>query len=225
MEVEETYSHPDEYHNPMELHATVAAWDGDKLTLYDKTQWVDNVQKQVAPRSALTDDVQRVAVRRRGVRLGLRAWVHVFIAALAARHVRRPVKLVLTRPADVQVPGYRPHTVQKVALGATRDGKLTAIRHEATAQTSTFEEYTESMLNPTRFLYACPNCMTRYRLVRGNVNTPRQMRGPGEASGVFALESALDELAYALKMDPLEFASATTPTRIRRSACRGRASR
>src|SRR5206468_4271770 len=102
------------------------------------------------------------------------------------------------------VPGYRPHTVQKVALGATRRGKLTAIRHEGTTQTSTFEEFTESTLNPTRFLYACANVSTHYRLAPMNVNTPASMRGPGEASGVYALESALDELEAVLRIDPLE---------------------
>src|SRR3954471_3156807 len=204
--VEETYSHPDEYHNPMELHATVAAWDGNKLTLYDKTQWVDNVQQQVAAAFGIDKDDVRVVSPFVGGAFGsaLRAWVHVFIAALAARHVRRPVKLVLTRAQQYTVPGYRPHTVQKVALGAAKDGKLTAIRHEATGKTSTFEEYTESTLNPTRFLYACPNVATRYLLAAMNVNTPASMRAPGEATGVYALECALDELAYALKLDPLQ---------------------
>src|SRR5947209_7179170 len=205
VKVEETYAHPDEYHNPMELHATIAAWDGHKLTLYDKTQWVDNVQQQVAAAFGIDKDDVRVLSPFVGGAFGsaLRAWVHVFIAALAAKHVHRPVKLVLTRAQQYTVPGYRPRTVQKVALGATKDGKLTAIRHEATAQTSTFEEYTESTLNPARFLYACPNVATRYYLAAMNVNTPASMRAPGEATGVYALECALDELAYALKMDPL----------------------
>ncbi len=204
--VEETYTIPAEYHNPMEPHATLAAWDGGKLTLYDKTQWVDNVQKQVAAAFGIPEEDVRVLSPFVGGAFGsaLRAWVHVFIAALAAKHVRRPVKLVLTRAQMYTVPGYRPHTVQKVALGATREGKLTAIRHEGTAQTSAHEEYTESLLNATRYLYACPNVSTRYRLAAMNVNTPASMRGPGEASGVYALESALDELAYALKMDPVE---------------------
>jgi xanthine dehydrogenase YagR molybdenum-binding subunit len=206
VKVEGTYTHPDEYHNPMELHATVAAWDGDKLTLHDKTQWVDNVQQQVAAAFGMDKDDVRVISPFVGGAFGsaLRVWVHVFIAALAAKHVRRPVKLVLTRAQQYTVPGYRPHTVQKVSLGATRDGKLTAIRHEATGKTSTFEEYTESTLNPTRFLYACPNVATRYRLAAMNVNTPASMRAPGEATGVYALECALDELAYSLKMDPLQ---------------------
>src|SRR5262249_39787464 len=134
----------------------------------------------------------------------LRTWPHTLIAALAAKHVRRPVKLVLTRAQMFTMTGYRPHTVQTVALGATREGKLTAIRHEGVGQTSTYEEYTETVLPPARVLYACPNGRTRYRLAAMNVNTPAPMRGPGEASGVYALESALDELAVALKIDPVE---------------------
>jgi xanthine dehydrogenase YagR molybdenum-binding subunit len=204
--VEQTYTIPVEHHNPMELHATVALWDGSKLTLYDKTQWVDNVQRQAAAVFGIpTDDVRVISPFVGGAfGSGLRAWPHVFIAALAAKHVRRPVKVVLTRAQMFTIPGYRPYTVQKVALGANRQGKLTAIRHEGTAQTSTYEEYTESLLNPTRFLYACPNVVTRYRLAAMNVNTPASMRAPGEASGVFALESAMDELAVALRLDPVE---------------------
>jgi xanthine dehydrogenase YagR molybdenum-binding subunit len=99
---------------------------------------------------------------------------------------------------------YRPYTVQKVSLGATRDGKLTAIRHEATGQTSTYEEYTETVFTPSRVLYACPIVGTHYRLAAMNVNTSAPMRGPGEASGALALESALGELAVALKLDPIE---------------------
>ncbi len=100
--------------------------------------------------------------------------------------------------------GHRPYTVQRVALGASKDGRLTAIVHEGYAQTSLYEENTENLLNATRMLYASPNCITKYRLVRGNVQTPLYMRAPGECSGVFALDSAMDELAYKLKIDPLE---------------------
>jgi xanthine dehydrogenase YagR molybdenum-binding subunit len=204
--VEATYTIPAEHHNPMEMHATVAAWDGPKLTLYDKTQWVDNVQEQVALAFGMPREDVRVVSPFVGGAFGsaLRAWPHVLIAALAARHVGRPVKLALTRSQMYTIPGYRPLTVQKVALGATRDGTLTAIVHEGTAQTSVYEEYTESLLNATRSLYACSNVVTRYRLAVMHVNSPTSMRAPGEASGVYALESALDDLAHALRMDPVE---------------------
>src|SRR5204863_7624310 len=100
--------------------------------------------------------------------------------------------------------GYRPHTVQRVALGASRDGRLAAIVHDAYQETSSYEEYTEALLNASRFLHSCPNVTTRHRLARMNVHTPTYMRAPGEVSGVFALESAMDELAVALNVDPVE---------------------
>jgi xanthine dehydrogenase YagR molybdenum-binding subunit len=204
--VEENYAIPAEHHNPMEPHATVALWDGQKLTLYEKTQGVDMTQRQVSLALGIPAEDVRVISPFVGGAFGtcLRTWPHTLIAALAAKHLRRPVKLVLTRAQMFTMTGYRPDTAQKVTLGATRDGKLTAIRHEATGQTSTYEEYTESVLTPARTLYACPNVRTRYRLAAMNVNTPAPMRGPGEASGVYALESALDELAAALKLDPVE---------------------
>ncbi len=135
--VEQTYTIPPETHNPMEMHATVAVWDGPKLTLYDKTQWVDNVHKEVAAAFGIPAENVRVLSPFVGGAFGsaLRVWPHVYIAALAARHVGRPVKVMLTRQQMFTIPGYRPHTVQKVALGAARDGTLTAIRHEAVGET------------------------------------------------------------------------------------------
>jgi xanthine dehydrogenase YagR molybdenum-binding subunit len=204
--VEQTYSTVPNHHNAMEPHATTAVWEGEKLVLYDKTQWVDNVGEQIALAFGLKTADVRVISPFVGGAFGaaLRAWPHVLIAALAARQVRRPVKLVLTRSQVFVVPGYRPQTSQTVKLGATRDGKLTAIRHDGIGQTSMYEEYTESLLDATRLFYACPNVATRYRLARMHVNTPASMRAPGEASGMFALESAIDELAIALQLDPIE---------------------
>jgi xanthine dehydrogenase YagR molybdenum-binding subunit len=205
-QLEHTYTIPAENHNPMELFATVAVWDGPKLTLYDKTQWVDYVQKQAAMALGLPDADVRVVSPFVGGAFGqaLRAWVHTFIAALAAKVVGRPVKLVLTRPQMFTVPGYRPITAQTVALAATVAGTLTGIRHEGIGQTSAFEEYTEALLEATRMFYACPNVATRYRLAAMHVNTPTPMRGPGVASGMYALECAMDELAVALGIDPVE---------------------
>jgi xanthine dehydrogenase YagR molybdenum-binding subunit len=206
VKVEATYTQPAETHNPMEPHATVATWDGPNLTLYDKTQGVDVVVQQASQALGIPKENVRVIAPFVGGAFGsgLRAWAHVFLAAAAARAVKRPVKLVLTRPQMFTIPGYRPLTVQKITLGATKDGKLTAIRHEATGQTSTYEEYTETVLDPTRQMYACPNVETHYRIAAMNVNSPTPMRGPGEATGLYALECALDELAVALKMDPVE---------------------
>jgi len=128
----------------------------------------------------------------------------VTLAALGALVAGRPVKVMLSRREMYYGTGFRPHTVQRVALGGSRDGRLTAIMHDAHQETSSYEEYTEALLNASRILHSCPNVYTRHRLAPMNVHTPTWMRGPGEASGVFALESAMDELAVALKIDPVE---------------------
>jgi xanthine dehydrogenase YagR molybdenum-binding subunit len=199
------YVIPREHHNPIELPATIAMWRGDELTLWDKTQWVGNVREEIAAVFGIPPDRIRVVSPFVGGAFGaaLRAWPHVTLAALAARHVGRPVKLVLTRRQTYGATGYRPRTVQRIVLGAERTGKLVAIHHEGYAETSMYEQYTESLLDATRFLYGCPNVLTRYRLVPMDVSTPTFMRAPGEASGVFALECAMDELAHALGQDPV----------------------
>src|SRR4029077_9559209 len=127
-----------------------------------------------------------------------RTWPHVTAAALAARHVGRPVKLVLSRRQMFYTTGYRPRTVQRAALAAARDGRLATLIHEATAETSRYEQHIEAVTTASTYLYACPNVRTSYRLVPLDGSTPTFMRGPGEASGVLALECAMDELAVAL---------------------------
>jgi xanthine dehydrogenase YagR molybdenum-binding subunit len=144
---------------------------------------------------------------------GLRTWPHVTLAALGARVAGRPVKLMLSRREMYYGVGYRPHTVQRVALAASRDGALAAIVHEGYQETSTYEEFSEALLNASRFLHSCPNVFTRHRIARMNVHTPTYMRAPGEASGVFALESAMDELAVALGVDPVELRLRNEPER------------
>ncbi|HZJ46011.1 MAG TPA: xanthine dehydrogenase family protein molybdopterin-binding subunit [Pyrinomonadaceae bacterium] len=204
--IDQTYTIPIEHHNPMELLSTIAQWTNNKLTVHDKTQWVPNDQEHLSVVFGIPQDDVHVINPFVGGAFGssLRPWSHPVVAALAARVVRRPVKLVLTRNQMFTSHGHRPYTVQRVALGANNDGQMTAIVHEGYAQTSMYEENTENLLSATRMLYASPNCITKYRLVRGNIQTPIYMRGPGESSGVFALDSAMDELAYKLKMDPLE---------------------
>ena len=204
--VDAVYVHPREHHNAMEPHATVALWEGERLTLWDKTQWVNNDAVEIAHVFGLPDDHVRVICPYVGGAFGsgLRTWPHVTIAALAARLVGRPVRVELTRRELYTSVGFRPHTEQRVALGARRDGRLTALIHEATAQTSAYEEHTEETLSPARVTYACPNVLTRARVVELDTNTPTHMRAPGAASGLFALECAMDELAVALDMDPLE---------------------
>ena len=206
VKVEHTYVIPRENHNPIEMHATIAAWDGDRLTLWDKTQWVHNTADEIAAVFSIPKENIRVISPFVGGAFGsgLRTWPHVTLAALGARVTGRPVKVMLSRREMYYAVGYRPHTVQRVALGASRDGRLTAILHEGYQETSRYEEFSEALLNASRLLHSCPNVDTRHRLAPMNVHTPTYMRAPGEASGIFALESAMDELAVALNFDPVE---------------------
>jgi xanthine dehydrogenase YagR molybdenum-binding subunit len=215
VKVDHTYVIPREHHNPIEMHATIAAWDGDRLTLWDKTQWVHNTADEIAAVFGIPAQNVRVISPFVGGAFGsgLRTWPHVTLAALGARVVGRPVKLMLSRRDMYYGVGYRPHTVQRVALGASRQGRLTAVVHDGYQETSTYEEFSEALVNASRFLHSCPNVYTRQRIARLNVNTPTYMRAPGESSGVFALESAMDELAVALNIDPVELRLRNEPER------------
>lgn len=204
--VEGTYTLPREHHNAMEPHATVALWEGERLTLWSKTQWVDNERDEVARQFGLPSENVRVINPFVGSAFGsaLRCWPHVTLAVLAARRVGRPVRLELTRRQLSQSVGFRPRTEQRVALGADAQGHLTALVQEAVGQTSTYEEFAEATLSVPQVTYACPQRRTRYRLVEMHTNTPTPMRGPGWATGLLAQEIAMDELAVALKLDPVE---------------------
>jgi xanthine dehydrogenase YagR molybdenum-binding subunit len=203
--VDHTYTTPFETHNPMEPHNTVAVWEGNKLTLYDSTQGVFSVRGTVARTFSMQPEDVRVLSPFTGGGFGSKggAWSHVMLAAMAAKQTGRPVKLVLTRRQMFGPVGGRPRTVQQVTLGATHDGQLTAIRHLSTSNSSMIEDWLEPSALQTRMLYASPNTMTDHAIVRLNVGSPTFMRAPGESTGTYALESAMDELAVALKMDPV----------------------
>ncbi|WP_342088625.1 xanthine dehydrogenase family protein molybdopterin-binding subunit [Dyadobacter sp. OTU695] len=208
VKIEAEYTIPTQHHQPLEPHAIIAVWEaGDKLTVYDKNQGVKSVQGQLAQAFKLPRENVQVVSKYIGGAFGsgIRVWPHTMAAVMAASQLKRPVKLVLGREQMFTSVGYRPYTVQKISMGATKDGRLTGIVHEGTGQTSMYEEHLERTVLASRALYACPHVTTRYRLLSLDVNTPTWMRGPGDATGVFALESAVDELAFALKMDPLEF--------------------
>jgi xanthine dehydrogenase YagR molybdenum-binding subunit len=213
VKVDETYDIARENHNPMEPHATVAAWHGDRLTLWSKSQYVVNEQAEIAAIFGIpTENVQVICPFIGGAfGTALRTWPHVALAAIAARQVGRPVKLVLTRKQMFFTTGHRPRTVQRVALGATPDGKLTSLIHEGTAETSRYEQYVEALTSNSGYMYSCPNVRSRYRLTPLDAGTPTFMRAPGEASGVFALESAVDELSYALGIDPIDLRRRNEP--------------
>ena len=208
VKIEAEYIIPTQHHQPLEPHAIIAVWEADdKLTVYDKNQGVKSVQGQLAQAFKLPRENVQVVARYVGGAFGsgIRVWPHTLAAVIAAKQVKRPVKLVLGRDQMFTSVGYRPYTVQKIGLGASADGRLTGIVHEGTGQTSMYEEHLERTVLASRALYACPSVLTRYRLLPLDVNTPTWMRGPGDATGMFALESAMDELAFALKMDPLDF--------------------
>ncbi|MDB5096789.1 MAG: acylaldehyde oxidase [Cyanobacteria bacterium RYN_339] len=203
--VDAVYTTAAESHNPMEPHATTAVFAGGKLTLYDATQYVYGVKRTLAAITGLDPANVRVVCRYVGGGFGSKGlqWPHVTCAALAAMHVGRPVKLVVERRQLFGLVGFRPRTHQRVRLAARRDGSLTAIAHDGANQTSRFSEFTEPVGLLTRILYACPNLAVTHRLVALDTQTPTFQRAPGEASGSFGLECAMDELAHTLALDPL----------------------
>ncbi len=203
--VSQTFVTPVENHNPMEPHATLAVWDSDHLTLYNASQGVFGDRKVLAKAFGLPDDNVRVVSHFLGGGFGCKGstWSHVVIAALAAKQVGRPVKLVLERRQMFGPVGYRPRTEQNLKLGASSDGALLTVGHDVHSQTSMFDEFVEPSATVTRILYDSDSAETSHRLVRLDVGTPTFMRAPGESSGTFAIESAMDELAYALHMDPI----------------------
>jgi xanthine dehydrogenase YagR molybdenum-binding subunit len=212
--LEMTYRLSRDHHNAMELHATVAQWDGDRLTLWDKTQWVQSPRAELAANFGLPAENIRVISPFVGGAFGnaARAWPHITIAALAAREVGRPVKLVLTRRQLYFGVGYRPAYEYKVRLGSDRSGRLTAMTHDLRAETSRYETFAErGVISPGQMLYTTPNVAQTYRTVPLDVNTPTPMRGPGYSSAAFPIESAMDELAHELGVDPIELRRRNEP--------------
>ncbi|PHM08935.1 xanthine dehydrogenase family protein molybdopterin-binding subunit [Nostoc sp. 'Peltigera malacea cyanobiont' DB3992] len=204
--VEQVYTTPIEHHNPLEPSATIAMWEGDNLTLYETTQGVSATQGQIASILNIPEENVRVISKYLGGGFGCKALLrsHTILAAIAARQVKRPVKVVLTRSQMYTACGHRSETQQQLTLGATKEGKLTVIEQIGTSLTSQFDDFAEPVGAATTIMYACANLEIKYRLGRINAGTPTFMRGPGEAPGMFALESAMDELAYTLNIDPIE---------------------
>jgi xanthine dehydrogenase YagR molybdenum-binding subunit len=200
-----TYRHPAEHHNPMEMHAATVIWEpGDRLSVYDKTQGTQNVRSWLARIFGLGEDHVRVHSEFVGGAFGsgLRPQYHVFLAALAALMLQRPVRVGMTRQ-QMFTHVYRPPAVQSVALGANLDGSLNAIVNDATHTTSRFECYTQTVVDWSLSHYKCPNASGVYTLAPVDTYTPGDMRAPGAATGVNLFEIAMDELAYAAGVDPL----------------------
>ena len=206
VKVQSEYRIPIEHHNPMEPHAAIAFWEGDQLTIFDKTQNVYGVQQHLSQGLGVPTGNIRVVSPFVGGAFGasLKPNYYPSLTALAARELKRPVKVVFTRAQMFTGHGYRPETIQKVALGAAPDGKLQAIIHEAFHNTSSFESFSDNTTGFLKQVYACPNLHAPLKIAATDLATPTWMRAPGAVSGMFALESAMDELAYALKIDPLE---------------------
>ena len=204
--IDQTYSTPVETHNPMEMHGTVAVWDGDNVTLYDSSQGVVSFRTVMSEVLGVPRENVRVISRFVGSGFGgkLSPWPQGTLAAAAARQLNRPVKLSVDRRMMFSNVGHRPRTQQRIRLGATPDGKLTAIRHDFYTETSQLDDFVEHCGEQTPFIYSCPNLEVTTAMVRRSVGAPAPMRGPGAVPGLFALESAIDELAIKLKMDPLE---------------------
>ncbi len=205
--VDVTYQEPIHHHNPMEPHATTAMWDGDRLEIFDATQWILGQRRNVA--AVLGVDENRVHLRCPYIGGGFGCkgsmWMHSPLTAAAARDLRRPVKTILTREQMFFLVGYRPALIQAVTLAAAPDGTLQAVKHDVRSTSSTSKAFIEAAAHrSSRFLYKSPNIMVSHRLVPLDVGPPTFMRAPGEAPGMFALECAMDELAIKLGLDPVE---------------------
>lgn len=206
VKLDEAYSTPVETHNPIELHATVALWNGHKFTLYETSQAVFNHRDVMAQMLGVQPEQIEVISRFLGSGFGgkLWPWSHSFLAAASARNLNRPVKLVISREMMFQNVGHRPRTQQRIRLSAAADGKLTSLQQDYVNHTSILDDYDEGCGQSTVYLYSTPNLLVTSGMVRRNVGTPTSMRGPGAVPGLFALESAMDELALKLKIDPME---------------------
>jgi xanthine dehydrogenase YagR molybdenum-binding subunit len=205
--IDAEYTIKNEVHNPMEMHATTAHWYAEnKLRLYDKTQGVNNVQRFFARLFNIPQESIEVISEfvGGGFGSGLRVWPNAIMAALAAKQVNRPVKLMLTRPQMFSMAGYRPQSWQRIKIGADNDGKFLGILHQARNTTSLYENFAEGITRITRLVYRFDNLKAEAATVPLNLSTPAPMRGPGDCTGDFAVESAIDELSYKLKQDPVE---------------------
>ena len=212
--VDRTYTIARNYHNPMEIPATIAAWDGDQLTVWDKVQGIHYSQQAYSDALGVPAENIRVISPFVGGAFGSagETWPHQFLAAHAARQMRHPVKLSLTRPQMYAAIGYRPASWQRVALAADRTGAFTATVHESEVEVSRYGSYEDSPTEGTKLLYSSPAFRAAARIVPLDTSEPTYMRGPGAVTGAFALECAIDELAEQLRMDPIELRLRNEPS-------------
>jgi xanthine dehydrogenase YagR molybdenum-binding subunit len=214
--IEVVYETPIEHHQPMEPHSTIAVWEtADKLILYNASQIVNGAQNAAAAALNLKPENVRIITPHIGGGFGSKGgqWGNLILAAMAAKAVNRPVKLALTRQQMFNSVGLRQQNKQKMRLAATKDGKLTALAHETITHSAINNEFIEPCGDCSKLMYDAPNSLISYRVVPMNVIIPTFTRAPGKAPGSFALESAIDELAYQLKIDPIEFRIKNEPAK------------
>ncbi|KAB7756299.1 xanthine dehydrogenase family protein molybdopterin-binding subunit [Mycolicibacterium mucogenicum] len=200
------YTTPENAHYPIELASTIARWDGDHLTVHDTTRWIAGERQTLATYLGIPVDNIRIIAPLVGGAFGSKSfmWMHVVLCAVAARMTGRAVKLVLPRAQMFTSTGHRPPTEQHLSLVADAQTRLTSIEHHTLTETSTIAHFCEPTGLSTRFLYQSPRMVVSHSVARVHRPTPCFMRGPGEAPGLFALEVAMDELAHALGVDPLQ---------------------
>jgi xanthine dehydrogenase YagR molybdenum-binding subunit len=206
VKVDQTYVTPIETHNPIEMHASVSIWEVDRLTMYETSQGVVNHRVVMAQTLGIPTENVRVVTRFLGSGFGgkLFPWPHCAMTAVAARRLDRPVKLSVTRRMMFSNVGYRPRTEQRIRIGASKDGKLLALKQDYVNVTSMIDDFDEGCAEATPYLYSVANLEVTSALVRRNFGVPAPMRGPGAVPGLYAMESAMNELADELKMDPLQ---------------------
>jgi xanthine dehydrogenase YagR molybdenum-binding subunit len=205
VKLDQTYVTPAETHNPIELQATTALWDGSMLTIYEESQGVFNLRGVLAQMFGLPKENVRVITKFVGSGFGskLWPWTHCALAVAAARQLGKPVKLVISRKMMFQSAGHRPRTQQRVRLGATTKGKLVSLMHDYVNDSGMLDGYRENCGEATPYHYSVPNLRVKFGLARRNIGSPTAMRGPGAVPGLFATESAMNELADQLKIDPV----------------------
>ncbi len=214
IKIDAHYTTPFELAQPMETHTCMAAWNGEDVTVWLSCQIVGEARKAIAATLRIDPSCVHLVSPFTGGGFGSKLGIHfeTILAILGARAVDRPVKIALTRQQVFQAVSVRPITHQRVRLGASRDGRLIALGHEVTMSTSPVAEYAEQTAATTRSLYAAPNRLTRHRLTRLDLPRGEDVRAPGDAPGLLAVESAMDEMAHALEMDPVEFRILNEPT-------------
>jgi len=212
--IDSTYETPFQAHHAIEPLASMAVWERGAVTVYVSTQLPMDCRNVIAATLQLPPEKVRILCKYVGGGFGskLATEADAVLSALAARELGRPVKTAMTRQQVVVNAAHRTESIQRVRLGATKDGKLIALAHESVGHTATFDEFTEQIVDSTRHLYAAPNRLTTHRLVRLDLPMPGDMRAPGEAIGMLAFEQAMDELAYATGLDPIELRIRNEPT-------------